>query len=75
MEPEALAESVQMLTQSSTDNMLASLSVLELTLLVAIRHLSQLSQQEPFNFEMVYSGEYMHFLATSFLCLVNGSLW
>ncbi len=37
---------------------LRGLSVVELTLMVAMNHLSQLEEQEPFNFEMVYSGKW-----------------
>ena len=36
--------------------MLAGLSVLELCLLIAVSHLTDLTSGEPFNFEMVYSG-------------------
>ena len=36
--------------------MLAGLSVLELCLLIAVSHLSDLTSGEPFNFEMVYGG-------------------
>ena len=38
----------------------ADLSILELCLLIAIKHLSQIYEGEPFNFEMVFH-EYLKF--------------
>lgn len=33
------------------------LSILELCLIIAMKHLTDIYQEEPFNFEMVYSGK------------------
>lgn len=45
-----------LLHSDSSAAMLTGLSVLELCLLIAVRHLSDITCGEPFNFEMVYSG-------------------
>jgi len=37
---------------------LAGVSVLELCLIIAMKHLTTLHEGEPFNFEMVYKGIY-----------------
>lgn len=57
IEPSGLIESTRLLTGSYSVSPLLSLSVLELTLVIAAHHLTTLSEREPFNFEMVYSGE------------------
>ena len=54
-------ESICMLeTSNSLSAQVADLSILELCLLVAIKHLSQIYEGEPFNFEMVFH-EYLKF--------------
>ncbi len=53
----SLASNPVTMLQHSREAVLRSLSVLELTLMVSIHHVSQLSEQEPFNFEMVYDGK------------------
>lgn len=58
VEPGDLKESIQhMIGGYSVSPMLTGLSVLEMTLLVAVHHLVTLSEHDHFNFEMVYSGE------------------
>jgi origin recognition complex subunit 4 len=58
--PSDFALSLSLLHRDSAAEMLAGLSVLELCLLIAVSHLSDLTSGEPFNFEMVY-GEYKKF--------------
>jgi len=54
-------ESICMLeTSNSLSAQVADLSILELCLLIAIKHLSQIYEGEPFNFEMVFH-EYLKF--------------
>merc|ERR1719340_79295 len=54
-------ESICMLETSNTvSSQVADLSILELCLLIAIKHLSQIYEGEPFNFEMVFH-EYLKF--------------
>ena len=53
-----LQDSIQ-LCQHATDTksvMLQGLSVLELCLIVSMKNITELSDGEPFNFEMVYEG-------------------
>ena len=50
------ARSQSLLHRDASAAVLVGLSVLELCLLIAVRHLMELSRGEPFNFEMVYSG-------------------
>ena len=54
---QSAAEATSMLETSSQ---VADLSILELCLLIAIKHLSQIYEGEPFNFEMVFH-EYLKF--------------
>ena len=55
------AEATSMLEASnSVSSQVADLSILELCLLIAIKHLSQIYEGEPFNFEMVFH-EYLKF--------------
>ena len=49
--------SLHLLHDDSSSALLLGLSVLELCLLVAVRKISELTQDEAFNFEMVYSGK------------------
>jgi hypothetical protein len=37
---------------------LVGVSILELCLIIAMKHLTEIYEGEPFNFEMVYSGKY-----------------
>ena len=56
-------------TNSLTD-LLKDLSVTELCLLIAIKHLEQIYDQEPFNFEMVYH-EYVKFKRRKYSMLTD----
>ena len=57
VEPSELRESIKHLTGGySVSPVLTGLSILELTLLVAVHHLTTLSEHDHFNFEMVYTG-------------------
>ncbi|XP_025084558.1 origin recognition complex subunit 4-like [Pomacea canaliculata] len=53
-------ESFKSLSTDSKSSMLHGLSILELCLIIAMKHLTDIYQEEPFNFEMVYS-EYLKF--------------
>ena len=44
--------------------MLRGVSILELCLIIAMKHIVELSGDDPFNFEMVYSGTYMYIQAS-----------
>ena len=48
------------MTANSPTDQLKDLSITELCLLIAIKHLEQIYDYEPFNFEMVYH-EYIKF--------------
>ena len=58
LEPVDLSQSQLSLQRCSAGTALKELSVLELTLVVAMNHLMQLDDQESFNFEMVYAGQF-----------------
>ena len=47
-------------TSNTLSSQIADLSIMELCLLIAIKHLSQIYEGEPFNFEMVFH-EYLKF--------------
>ncbi|XP_062612689.1 origin recognition complex subunit 4-like [Saccostrea cucullata] len=53
-------ESRKLLTTDSKSAMLHGVSILELCLIIAMKHLTEIYEGEPFNFEMVYS-EYSKF--------------
>ena len=53
-----LVYSYRLLTMESVAAMLRGVSVLELCLIVAMKHIVELNGDDPFNFEMVYSGTY-----------------
>ena len=38
--------------------LILGLSILELCLVIAMKHLTEIYDGEPFNFEMIYSGKY-----------------
>ncbi|XP_078661688.1 origin recognition complex subunit 4-like [Branchiostoma floridae x Branchiostoma belcheri] len=57
------AEAQKILTADSKSNTLHGLSVLELCLVVAMRRLSDIFVNQPFNFQMVYN-EYQKFVQT-----------
>lgn len=38
---------------------LVGVSILELCLIIAMKHLTEIYEGEPFNFEMVYSGKFL----------------
>ncbi|CAH1774753.1 unnamed protein product [Owenia fusiformis] len=50
-----LVDSSRYLTQDSKAAMLHGISVLELCLVISMKHLTELYEGEPFNFEMVYN--------------------
>nr|XP_022335108.1 origin recognition complex subunit 4-like isoform X2 [Crassostrea virginica] len=56
----SFVESRKMLTMDSKSAMLHGVSILELCLIIAMKHLTEIYEGEPFNFEMVYS-EYSKF--------------
>lgn len=56
LEPSDLRQSLGMLDSDSVGCMLGSLSILELTLVIAMNHITHLNEHEGFNFEMVYNG-------------------
>lgn len=53
-------ESRKLITMDSKSAMLHGVSILELCLIIAMKHLTEIYEGEPFNFEMVYS-EYSKF--------------
>ena len=56
----AVKEVVMLETSNTLSSQIADLSIMELCLLIAIKHLSQIYEGEPFNFEMVFH-EYLKF--------------
>lgn len=58
LEPRDFSHALSLLSagHSPKASFLRELSVLELTLVIAMYHISELSDHEPFNFEMVYNG-------------------
>ena len=51
-----LVYSYRLLTMESVAAMLRGVSVLELCLIIAMKHIVELNGDDPFNFETVYSG-------------------
>lgn len=43
------------------------LSVLEICLIIAMKHLNDIYEEEPFNFQMVYNGEMTHLIVSFWL--------
>ncbi|XP_050388384.1 origin recognition complex subunit 4 [Patella vulgata] len=56
----AIVDAFKLIATDSKAAMLHGISILELCLIIAMKHLSDIYEGEPFNFEMVYS-EYMKF--------------
>ena len=56
LDPVDFTRSRKMVARDSTLTMLQGLSVLELCLVIAMKHLTEISDGETFNFEMVYNG-------------------
>merc|ERR1719270_484263 len=56
----AVKEVAMFETSNTLSSQIADLSIMELCLLIAIKHLSQIYEGEPFNFEMVFH-EYLKF--------------
>ncbi|KAJ8317772.1 hypothetical protein KUTeg_004677 [Tegillarca granosa] len=56
----AITESMKLLTVDTKSSMLHGISILELCLIIAMKHLTDIYEGEPFNFEMIYS-EYSKF--------------
>ncbi|XP_018600455.1 origin recognition complex subunit 4 isoform X2 [Scleropages formosus] len=61
IKPSLLLEASRLCTMDCKANMLHGLSILELCLIIAMKHLNDHYQDEPFNFEMVYN-EFKKFL-------------
>lgn len=57
----ALQEAGRLLTADSVTNLLQGVSVLELCLIIAMKHLNDIYDGEPFNFQMVFN-EYQKFV-------------
>ncbi len=49
--------SLKLLEKEAVSAIMCGLSVLELCLVIAMKHIQDISDDQPFNFEMVYSGE------------------
>lgn len=56
----SFVESMKLLTVDTKSSMLHGISILELCLIIAMKHLTDIYEGEPFNFEMIYS-EYSKF--------------
>uniref|UniRef100_A0A8I3RUU7 Origin recognition complex subunit 4 n=1 Tax=Canis lupus familiaris TaxID=9615 RepID=A0A8I3RUU7_CANLF len=52
-----LMEANQLCSMDSKANIVHGLSVLEICLIIAMKHLNDIYEEEPFNFQMVYNGE------------------
>nr|XP_045004005.1 origin recognition complex subunit 4 isoform X2 [Jaculus jaculus] len=52
-----LMEAHQLCSMDSKANIVHGLSVLEICLIIAMKHLNDIYEEEPFNFQMVYNGE------------------
>uniref|UniRef100_A0A5F7ZET4 Origin recognition complex subunit 4 n=1 Tax=Macaca mulatta TaxID=9544 RepID=A0A5F7ZET4_MACMU len=52
-----LMEASQLCSMDSKANIVHGLSVLEICLIIAMKHLNDIYEEEPFNFQMVYNGE------------------
>ncbi|MBN3324767.1 ORC4 protein, partial [Atractosteus spatula] len=57
VKPADLLEASRLCTMDSKANILHGLSVLELCLIIAMKHLSDIYDGEPYNFQMVHNGE------------------
>lgn len=53
-------DSFKLVTNDSKSSLLQGLSILELCLIIAMKHLTEIYDGEPFNFEIIYS-EYLRF--------------
>ncbi|KAL3836424.1 hypothetical protein ACJMK2_021857 [Sinanodonta woodiana] len=60
LKPAMFVESMKISTSDSKSAMLHGVSILELCLIIAMKHLTDIFEGEPFNFEMVYN-EYRKF--------------
>jgi len=56
----ALQQSCASFSAQPLDNIIKDLSILEVCILIAVKHISEIYDHEPFNFEMVYH-EYVKF--------------
>ena len=57
LRPTDFVFSLKLLEKEAVSAILCGISVLELCLVIAMKHVQDISEDEPFNFEMVYSGE------------------
>ncbi|XP_013378930.1 origin recognition complex subunit 4 isoform X1 [Lingula anatina] len=55
LEASDFIDSCRLLTQDSKSNILLGISILELCLIIAMKHLMEIYDGEPFNFEMLYN--------------------
>lgn len=53
--PSDFVDAVKVMTTDSKSSMLHGISILELCLIIAMKHLTDIYDGEPFNFEMIYS--------------------
>ncbi len=68
LQPSDLSCASGVLRQDSTSLLLRGVSVLELCLIIAMKHITEVTSGESFNFEMVYSGTLIH-AAHHVLCI------
>ena len=57
LQPSDFSEAIMIQDHEPKAAMLHGVSVLELCLVIAMKHISEISDGEPFNFEMVYNGK------------------
>ena len=57
LQPSDFLEAIMIQHHEPKAAMLHGVSVLELCLVIAMKHISEISDGEPFNFEMVYNGK------------------
>ena len=57
LQPSDFSEAIMIQHHEPKAAMLHGVSVLELCLVIAMKHISEISDGEPFNFEMVYNGK------------------
>ena len=58
--PSDFVSSYRLVTMDTVSAMLRGVSILELCLIVAMKQIVETKGEDPFNFEMVYSGEPEH---------------
>ena len=58
LNPSDFSRATALLSQDSSAALLQGVSILELCLIIAMKNITELSDGEPFNFEMVYNGRF-----------------